>query len=260
MPVSFEDIESNFRQALLGSYNQDWTTSAFGANFAVSASARGPSYFSSTFDLPRKNLFATLQGTMTSQGVSLRDSAIGFRCCANQTVALGTAGKLKYTYNDETFTAAATTDLLDGFPTDASIATDLCKGAHVGAAVSYDPSRSGLKNYTFTLVADRVKELRNAAVLLKLDATEGYAVGVTLPVRDQLAATTLLSRREFKVGARMLSPCGHAAVAGFVDAFNRTLALTATKTYGAGWKMSLSATLRAEEPLAPAFGVSFVAE
>jgi hypothetical protein len=258
-PVPFDRIEGEFRDNLLGSYTRDFAFGAYGPTYVVNASATKPAYFRGTVDLMSKPFYAVLSGLLSPKGVDLKESAIGYHICSRQSLEVAASGKVNYTYKDDTFNISATTNLLDGLPTDASVSTLICKGAAAGAAVSYDPSRSGLKNYTFTLVADRVKELRDAKVLAKLDATEGYGLGLTFPVRPDLSVTALIGRRECKLGARLLSPCG-AAVSAFVDAVSRSLALTATKGTGEGWKVSVSATIKAEEPTAPAFGVSFTAE
>jgi hypothetical protein len=258
-PDAFETIEADFRRKLLGGYSTGFSFDCYGRNLVVSASDSKPAYFKGSFDITGRPLYVVLSGLLCGARPNLADSAIGYRLNTKQRVEVTASGKVNYTYLDDTFRITSSTNVLDGLPTDASLSTHICKGVATGASVSFDPSRSGLKNYTFVATATRVKELWNSAVLIKLDATEGYGLGVAYPVNGTWTATGLLGRREFKVGARMASPCG-ASVGVFADLFGRSLGFSATKGNGEGWNVNLSAAVNASAPTQPVFGVSFSGE
>ena len=258
-PKSFEEIEDDFRGKLLDTYSQDWALTSAGRSHFIRAGGAGPAALRATMDCPSKPFYAIVNASLGPQLVNLWASGIGYHFSKKQSIEVGLGGIAKYSFADDTFNVAATTNSLDGFPTDASVSTRLSNNTFAGASISYDASRSGLKNYTLTVATSGVKELKNADILAKLDATEGYGLGLSFPIRSNVSLTALLSRREQKVGARYSSSCG-AAVTAFIDAASRSLGLSATRGTGSGWKVGVSATLAANAPLNPTFGVSLSSE
>ncbi|KAG8347797.1 hypothetical protein ERJ75_001352500 [Trypanosoma vivax] len=177
-----------------------------------------------------------------------------------------TAPSLSYRARLPDFIITSETQLLDGLSTKCTATTRISPRNQMGFSFSYDPSRTGLRNYTFAFARQGCASVRGGDIVAKYDAITGPAIHTRIPVNPYAGAVILAEQTRFLVGAEARSPCGAQILlnANLVDS-RATLILT--RSIASTWKVRMQCSAVLSGPrtttlsctkFMPQFGIVFL--
>jgi len=169
-------------------------------------------------------------------------------------------GVVDYEFKHPAFHGTASVHATSGFATLATLSARIQQNLYGGLYLNYDPFRSGLRNYTLSLLARNVAQAKNGDVLVSFDATRGLLVGLTAPLKDNIQGTVTLRpskvTQTLQAGLDVRSPCG-AQVLAHVDVGQQLLGLTFSRIIQGAWRLSLGWTIsNAHNTVTTKFGLT----
>lgn len=159
------------------------------------------------------------------------------------------------------YRASITSKVLDGFASEVSVSARLVDEVYGGLFFSYDPSRSGLKQYSYSVLCQKRPELRSGDALFSFDAIRGLGASLRVPICDKASARLSVTpaSKEIIVGANVRCPTGTAQLFGSLNIFKKSLHLSGWKTIMNRCTLSLSLESSVGE-LCPKVGVNVTCE
>nr|CCC95656.1 unnamed protein product [Trypanosoma congolense IL3000] len=184
----------------------------------------------------------------------------------NFLLRLAAAPKFTYTLRHPEFFLTNETCLNDGLNSTCTATTRISPNDQVGLCFTYDPSRSGLKDYTFLLARTGCSAVRGGDILAKYSATHGLKLHVRVPTNPYTSAVVLAEKRRFIMGFEGRSPCGAQLLLNF-DIVNNMVTTAVTRYLGPTWEVTLNYTFPVSKGTiwtcpstpSPRFGVVFMA-
>ena len=169
-------------------------------------------------------------------------------------------GFVDYEFTHPAFFGTASVHATGGFATIASLSTRVQQNVYGGLYVNYDPFRSGLRNYTLSLLARNVASAKHGDVLVSYDATRGVLLGFTAPIKNTLQGTVTVrpqkATQTLVAGLDFRSPCGAQALA-HIDVGQQLIGMTLSRLIQDTWRVSLGWTIsNANNTVTPKFGLT----
>ncbi|KAG5490668.1 hypothetical protein JKF63_00790 [Porcisia hertigi] len=166
---------------------------------------------------------------------------------------------LKVTAKHPAFTANCKTALLDGFSTDANVTTRLSDKVYAGASLQYDPKRSGVRDFTTTIVRYTCPNIGNGDLLGQYSLRNGFSVHMRIPLHTYMDVAVMAEQKRFIAGVQTRSPCGGRFMFN-TNVTDGTYTITSIRNMNDIWK--ITATMTApfapdKGALAPRFGLKF---
>ncbi|RNF06584.1 hypothetical protein TraAM80_03853 [Trypanosoma rangeli] len=174
---------------------------------------------------------------------------------------LATTPLVYYALHHPQFTCSSEMKFMDGFRSHFTASTRLSEKSQFGASVEYDPSRSGLIDYTVALSRTGCSAVWRGDFVVQYNATRGAAVHTRIPVHRMVSAVTLVERQRVIVGAEARSPCG-AQMLMNVNLVDSRVMLAVIRNLDDIWKitMNYSAPLPGSSSGSARFGVVFTSQ
>ncbi|CAJ1038520.1 hypothetical protein Q4I30_008261 [Leishmania utingensis] len=169
------------------------------------------------------------------------------------------AATVKVAAKHPVFNASCKTSLLDGFATNANVATRVSNQLFAGASLQYDPKRSGVRDFTAIMVRYACPNIRNGDLLGKYSLQNGFSVHLRVPLHTYIDAAVVAERRCFIAGVQGCSPCG-ARIMLNANVSDGTCTATAIRNLNDIWKVTATLTApfaSGEGCAAPRFGLKF---
>lgn len=169
-------------------------------------------------------------------------------------------GHVDYTFTHPAFFGTASVHATGGFATLATLSSRIQQNLYGGLYLNYDPFRSGLRNYTVSILARNVAAAKHGDVLVSLDATRGVLLGFSAPIKNTLQGTFTVrphkAMQTLVAGLDYRSPCGAQALA-HVDVGQQLLGVTLSRLIHDTWRVSLGWTIsNANNTVTPKFGLA----
>ncbi|KAH9598046.1 hypothetical protein LSM04_001931 [Trypanosoma melophagium] len=163
-----------------------------------------------------------------------------------------------YTLLHPSFTFTSESQFLDGFNSIITATTRLSSRDQIGVSTIYDPSRTGVKDYTFAFSRVGCNAVKGGDIVAKYNAIHGIALHMRIPVNRFASAVIVAEKSRFIVGADSRSSCG-AQMMMNVNLVNEEATLSIVKNLVDMWKitMSYSTLLRGGVAAVPKFGIVF---
>lgn len=151
--------------------------------------------------------------------------------------------------------------VLDGFASEVSLSTRLVEQVYSGLYFSYDPTRSGLKDYRYSLLFRNREEVRSGDAMVTYDGKRGWGASVRVPVRKSTSALVVVTpaSKEFLVGADVRCPSGTAQIVAALNLFQRSLRVSGFKKITEELKINFAAESSLKQPV-PKVGLSVAFE
>ncbi|RNF18497.1 uncharacterized protein Tco025E_04499 [Trypanosoma conorhini] len=171
---------------------------------------------------------------------------------------LATTPLVSYALCHPQFTCSSEVKFMDGCRSRFTASTRLSEKSQLGAGAEYDPSRSGLIDYTVALSRVGCSSVWGGDFVLQYNATRGAAVHTRIPVKPLLSAVALVERKRVLVGVEARSPCG-AQMLMNVDLVGSRAMLAVIRNLDDIWKLTLnySAPLPGGSSAPARFGLVF---
>ncbi|KEG08884.1 hypothetical protein DQ04_06251010 [Trypanosoma grayi] len=170
-----------------------------------------------------------------------------------------TSPAFRYALFHPDFTFTSGTQLLDGFSTHITASTRLSQRNQVGVSAVYDPSRSGLKDYTIAASRVGCASVLGGDIVAKYNATHGGAIHTRIPVNPYASAVLLVEKKRVIVGAEARSPCGAQMLLN-VNLVDSRAMLGMSRNISDIWKITMTCSAPAPgsgSTTAPKFGLVF---
>jgi hypothetical protein len=152
---------------------------------------------------------------------------------------------------ESAYRASIVSKVLDGFASEVSLSTRLVEQVYSGLYFSYDPSRSGLKDYRYSLLFRNREEFRNGDAMVSYDAKRGWGAAVRVPVRkstDALAVVTPASK-ELLIGADVRCPTGTSQIVAALNVLQQSLRISGFKKVTQELKINFAIESSLKQPV-----------
>ncbi|EKF29034.1 hypothetical protein MOQ_007198 [Trypanosoma cruzi marinkellei] len=166
-----------------------------------------------------------------------------------------------YSFSHPQFTCSSEVKFMDGFRSKFTTSTQISTRNQLGASVEYDPSRSGLIDYTVAFLRVGCSAVQGGDFIVKYNATHGLGVHTRIPVKPFMSAVALVERGRVIIGTEARSPCG-AQMMMNVDLVNSRAMLAFVRNISAIWKLTFnySAPLPGSCSASGRFGLVFTSQ
>lgn len=171
------------------------------------------------------------------------------------------ASTLKWSGEHPVWNATATTNVTDGFSTNASVTTRVSPDFFVGGNLIFDPSRSGVRDLTAIAVRYACPNIRKGDLMGMYNIQNGFSVHMRVPVQQYTDVAVIAERRRFIAGVQARSPCGAQLMLN-ANVTEGTATLTAIRNISDIWKVTMTYTTpvcgakaTASSPSVPRFGL-----
>ncbi|ORC91327.1 uncharacterized protein TM35_000063320 [Trypanosoma theileri] len=163
-----------------------------------------------------------------------------------------------YTLLHPSFTFTSESQLMNGFNSTLTATTRLSDRDQLGFSTLYDPSRSGVKDYTFAYSRCGCNAMMGGDFMAKYNAIHGSALHMRFPVNRFASAVILAEKTRFIIGADSRSPCG-AQLMMNVNIVNTEATLSVVRNLNDMWKITMCyvASLQKGTSATPKFGIVF---
>ncbi|KPA81592.1 putative mitochondrial hypothetical protein [Leptomonas pyrrhocoris] len=156
-------------------------------------------------------------------------------------------------------TASCRTSLLDGGATNVTAATCIQPQLYGGASLSYDPKRSGLRDFTAAVVRYSCPNIYKGDLMGKYNLRNGFSVHMRVPVHPYMDVAVAAERQRFIAGIQGRSPCGARLMLN-TNVTDGTYTITTIRNFGDIWKFTLTMTAPfsgSGNAAAPRYGLKF---
>ncbi|KAF8281895.1 hypothetical protein TcYC6_0005820 [Trypanosoma cruzi] len=166
-----------------------------------------------------------------------------------------------YSFSHPQFTCSSEVNFMDGFRSKFTTSTQLSMRNQLGACVEYDPSRSGLIDYTVAFLRVGCSAVLGGDFIVQYNATRGLGVHTRIPVKPFMGAVALVERGRVIIGTEARSPCG-AQMMMNLDLVNSRVMLAVVRNISTVWKFTFnySAPLPGSSSAARRFGLVFTSQ
>jgi hypothetical protein len=214
-------------QNLIPNLQAPWNISVSGARapFSGSGSVTGDEGFGLNFEYDDVKR-STLRGAVSAKKCG---TVLGLSVTHEQlphTVTVSTDDKaITYGYAIECLQGSIKTQPLDGFPSSVSFATKITQGYFGAFTFDYDPFRSGLKSYTYGVLALAPSYFPKGDLSLTVQNPNKVTLAVSRKVSDKYKVHGVFTNSpSVSVAASYYSPCG-AVLALSGNPLDRTVSL-----------------------------------
>lgn len=143
---------------------------------------------------------------------------------------------------ESAYRGSIATKVLDGLSSEVSLSARLVEQVYGGLFFTYDPSRSGLKDYRYALLLRNRQEFRNGDAMVSYDAIRGWGASFRVPLRKQTSAQVVVAPapKEFVIGADIRCPTGTAQIVAGLNVFQQSLRISGWKRVTEGLKVNFT--------------------
>ncbi|KAG5465836.1 hypothetical protein CUR178_00550 [Leishmania enriettii] len=151
------------------------------------------------------------------------------------------AASVMVTAEHPVFNISCKTSPVDGFVTDADVATRVSEQLYAGAYLQYDPKRSGVRDFTTVMVRYACPNIGNGDLLGKYSLQRGLSLHLRIPIHAYMDAAVAAERGRFIAGVQARSPCGARLMLN-TNVTDGTCTMTAIRNMNDIWRVTATVT------------------
>lgn len=166
------------------------------------------------------------------------------------------AGTVKVSAEHPVANVTCKTALLDGLASEVAATTCVAAETYAGAALSYDPQRSGVRDFTAAVVRYNCPNIYRGDILAKFTLRYGFGLHLRIPLHQYADVAIAAERQRFIAGVQGRSPCG-ARVMLNANVTDGTFTATTIRNFNDMWKFTVTMTApfsKSGNAVAPQYG------